>query len=339
MSRPLALLGLLFGVMACAQPRPEPNLRSMTVAGGEAVLAVPAAAQGPGPGVLVLTGREDLRARAAQWSEAGYVTLAVAASAGDRPAGLKQAAAAVQALASQPQVARHRIAAIGYGAGGSAVLDLARSDADVLGVAAVHADLSPGSGAGKIASRVLVLTGSEDQKSTLNQLTAFESEMRAARADWDVIRYGGVGGDFTDRKSKSFDADVESRSSAAIRQFLQELFPARVSTFATRPAAPPVAPPSRPAPPAGVPDKALKVLQHVDEHDRAPDGYEGGRHFGNFERRLPASDGSGRRVRYREWDVNPLRPGVNRGPERLVTGSDGSAYYTADHYDSFKKIR
>jgi len=37
--------------------------------------------------------------------------------------------------------------------------------------------------------------------------------------------------------------------------------------------------------------------------------------------------------------VNPRMPGKNRGPERLVTGSDGSAYYTADHYKSFIKIR
>ncbi|MFM8931982.1 MAG: ribonuclease domain-containing protein [Gemmataceae bacterium] len=44
-------------------------------------------------------------------------------------------------------------------------------------------------------------------------------------------------------------------------------------------------------------------------------------------------------MRYREWDVNPLRPGLNRGAERLITGSDGSAHYTLDHYDTFKKIR
>lgn len=68
-------------------------------------------------------------------------------------------------------------------------------------------------------------------------------------------------------------------------------------------------------------------------------GYVGGRHFGNFEKRLPQNDASGRRIHYREWDVNPLQPGVNRGPERLVTGSDGSAYYTRDHYLSFLTIR
>src|SRR5262245_30032017 len=81
-----------------------------------------------------------------------------------------------------------------------------------------------------------------------------------------------------------------------------------------------------------VPAHVLKVLQFVDEHDEAPDGYEGGRHFGNFEELLPQKDRSGRRIHYREWDVHPLRRSGGRGPERLVTGSDGSAYYTADHY-------
>ena len=91
--------------------------------------------------------------------------------------------------------------------------------------------------------------------------------------------------------------------------------------------------------PPGVPAKVGKVLAHIDKNDEAPEGYQGGRNFGNFERLLPRTDKRGRQVRYREWDVNPLRPGVNRGAERLVTGSDGSAYYTADHYDSFTRIR
>ena len=83
----------------------------------------------------------------------------------------------------------------------------------------------------------------------------------------------------------------------------------------------------------------MNVLEYVDKNGEAMSGYEGGRTFGNFEKRLPQTDDKGRRVKYREWDVNPLRPGVNRGAERLVTGSDGSAHYTDDHYSTFKKIR
>jgi ribonuclease T1 len=95
--------------------------------------------------------------------------------------------------------------------------------------------------------------------------------------------------------------------------------------------------------PAGVPSKVVKVLKHIDEHKSAPDGYEGGRTFLNLgrdgEQALPRKDKQGRPIRYHEWDVNPRVPGKNRGAERLVTGSDGSAYYTADHYRTFTKIR
>lgn len=91
--------------------------------------------------------------------------------------------------------------------------------------------------------------------------------------------------------------------------------------------------------PDGVSDKVASVLRHVDRHDTAPAGHEGGRTFENRERRLPARDDAGRPVQYREWDVNPHRPGVNRGAERLITGTDGSAWYTDDHYRTFKRIR
>lgn len=86
----------------------------------------------------------------------------------------------------------------------------------------------------------------------------------------------------------------------------------------------------------GVPQKALKVLDYVRAHEgRAPEGYEGGREFKNFEAKLPRVDARGRRLRYREYDVNPHRAHVGRGVERLVVGSDGKAYYTRDHYRSF----
>src|SRR5262249_55071944 len=148
---------------------------------------------------------------------------------------------------------------------------------------------------------------------------------------------GGVAGDFTkpqagrDLKSgRAYDPDADKRSMETIRSFLAETFPPAAK--AEKP------PPPKPAA-KGVPEKALKVLEYFDKHGAAMEGYEGGRSFGNFERRLPQTDDKGRRIKYREWDVNPLRAGKNRGPERLVTGSDGSAYYTDDHSSTFKKIR
>jgi ribonuclease T1 len=91
--------------------------------------------------------------------------------------------------------------------------------------------------------------------------------------------------------------------------------------------------------PAGVPAKVAKVLKYVLEHEKPPPGHVGGRTFENREKKLPKKTSQGKPIRYREWDVNPRERGKNRGPERLVTGSDGSAYYTPDHYRTFKKIR
>lgn len=87
-----------------------------------------------------------------------------------------------------------------------------------------------------------------------------------------------------------------------------------------------------------VPGYALEVLHFVRQHGEAPANHVGGREFENRERRLPKKDDQGRKLRYSEWDVHPKKSGQNRGPERLITGSDHSAWYTGDHYKTFQKI-
>jgi RHS repeat-associated protein len=61
-------------------------------------------------------------------------------------------------------------------------------------------------------------------------------------------------------------------------------------------------------------------------------GYEGGRTFYNSQDYLP------RRPEgyYREFDVNPLQGGVNRGTQRYVTGKGGEIYYSDTHYGDIK---
>ncbi len=56
--------------------------------------------------------------------------------------------------------------------------------------------------------------------------------------------------------------------------------------------------------------------------------------FGNREKRLPIKA----RGYYREYTV-PTPGARDRGARRIVAGRDGEYYYTADHYNSFKRIR
>lgn len=91
------------------------------------------------------------------------------------------------------------------------------------------------------------------------------------------------------------------------------------------------------------PARVLATLVEIDA-GRWPDsanapGTKGGITFRNSEGRLPAVGAGGGRVVYQEWDVNPKKNGQGRDAERIVTGNDGSAWYTLDHYDTFVRIR
>lgn len=84
---------------------------------------------------------------------------------------------------------------------------------------------------------------------------------------------------------------------------------------------------------ADLPPEARTTLQLI--HQGGPFPYrKDGSVFGNFERRLPAQP----RGFYREYTV-ATPGGHDRGARRIIAGRDGTSYYTADHYRSFRRIR
>jgi dienelactone hydrolase len=369
MIRCLRLLVVLFAVTGAA--RGDVVTKHIEYKDGaaalEGALVYDSASAGKRPGVVLAheqgSASAVARAKAGQLARLGYVVLCAdlygrgatpkdAADAAtklgltgkDRTLVRARLGAALAALDKVKQVDPKRVAAIGYGTGGTAVLELARAKAELEGVVCVHGDLTPTADDGKnVAASLLIIVGADDPTIPLAQVAAFEDEMRKGGVDWQLVRYGGVAGDFTNpaaggnlKSGRAYDPDADQRAEAAIRQFLAVIF----ETSPPKTAAPaPAKSPAALETPKGIPEKVLKVLEYVDKNGEAMPGYEGGRTFGNFERRLPQTDDKGRRIKYREWDVNPLKPGVNRGPERLITGSDGAAYYTDDHYATFKKIR
>jgi dienelactone hydrolase len=139
--------------------------------------------------------------------------------------------AALVAGRNIPQVDPTRVAAMGYCFGGMCVLELARSGADVLGVVSIHGILAAGEALNEdIKAKVLCLHGHDDPMVPPEQVLAFEAEMTAAGADWQVHVYGSTMHAFTNPAANSpdfgtvYSATAEERSYRSLENFLAELF-------------------------------------------------------------------------------------------------------------------
>ena len=85
------------------------------------------------------------------------------------------------------------------------VLELARSGADIAGVVCFHGGLdSPKPDEGKnIKCKVLVLHGADDPMTTPKDMAAFQEEMKKAKVDWQLVLYGGAVHSFTQKDAGS----------------------------------------------------------------------------------------------------------------------------------------
>ena len=92
-----------------------------------------------------------------------------------------------------------------------------------------------------------------------------------------------------------------------------------------------------------IPERARQTLKSIDAGRWPADAHSPGTHGGdrwmNRGGQLPRTDAKGATIQYKEWDVNPKMQGHTRDAERIVTGSDGSAWYTGDHYKTFTRMR
>ncbi len=223
----------------------------------EGELFLPAGSSDPRPGVIVFPegfGISDhSRMRAQRLAGLGYAALAcdlhgqaklyddlvvvmtlLEALRGDPDQTRARASGAFEAFALLPAVDASRIAAIGYCFGGTMALELARSGADLCGIAGFHSGLATSrpEDAANIRGRVLVCLGADDPRIDAGQRNAFEDEMRAGGVQWEMMVFGKVVHSFTnpdaDRLGRPdfarYDARADHRSWAALTELLGEVF-------------------------------------------------------------------------------------------------------------------
>lgn len=209
------------------------------------------------PGVVVVPewwGLDNYaKTRARQLAELGYVALAAdmygdgktttkPEEAGQWSGGLRngdrkelrvRVEAALDQLKKNPRVDASKTAAIGYCFGGTTVLELARSGADVRGVVSFHGGLSIASPAqpGQVKGKVLVCHGAEDPFESPAEVQAFENEMKNANVDWEMNIYSHAIHGFTNPeadkhgiKGMGYNKEADLRSWQAMQDFFREVF-------------------------------------------------------------------------------------------------------------------
>lgn len=149
----------------------------------------------------------------------------------------KRTDAALTALKAQAATApldANKLGAFGFCFGGSAVLELARTGADLAGVVSVHGGLEtylPTAG-NQVNASVLVLNGAADTSVTDAQIVAFGKEMDAAAVDWQFVNFSGARHCFTQEEDANtdpanncrYDARASKRAFEMLHDFFRERF-------------------------------------------------------------------------------------------------------------------
>jgi dienelactone hydrolase len=151
----------------------------------------------------------------------------------DRSLMRARAQAGLQILKNHKLTDKNHLAAMGYCFGGTTVLELARSGADISGVASFHGNLSTPhpEDAKNIKAKVLVFQGSEDPFVPQEVVLSFQDEMRKAGVDWQMVIFGGAVHSFTvpeagndPSKGMAYNEKADKRSWEMMKLFFKEIF-------------------------------------------------------------------------------------------------------------------
>ena len=120
---------------------------------------------------------------------------------------------------------RDNAVAMGYCFGGAAVLELARSGADMKGFATFHGGLKTPDGQNydNTKGRLLVMHGSADTAITMDQFAGLATELEAAGIPHEMVTYSGAPHAFTVFGSPRYRAEADNKSWKLFGEFLDEV--------------------------------------------------------------------------------------------------------------------
>lgn len=215
-----ALLLLLSNVAVSAAPRADKISWNYGGSDFDGYLVWDDASKAPRPGLLMIPNwygiNDHAVAKAKTIAGKDYVILLVDMyGRGLRPANPDEAGKAAGGVYADPAMLRgrinaaletlrgvgkkapvdqKRIGAIGFCFGGSVALELARSGADIAGVATFHGNLKTKLPADKatLKAHILTMNGADDGFVKPEDIANFQKEMHDANADWQFVNFGGA---------------------------------------------------------------------------------------------------------------------------------------------------
>jgi len=115
--------------------------------------------------------------------------------------------------------------AMGYCFGGAAVLEWARSGADLKGFATFHGGLKTPDGQdySKTRGKILILHGTADSAITMDQFAGLAIELEVAGIDHEMTTYGGAEHAFTVFGGSRYQEAADKKSWKRFTEFLAEI--------------------------------------------------------------------------------------------------------------------
>ncbi|MBC7531305.1 MAG: dienelactone hydrolase family protein [Oligoflexus sp.] len=250
----LTTAALLLGSSAMAAVNSKKIIYKKGPESFEGVLYTPDSVRGKAPGILMVANwmglTDETKAQAERFANLGYVVFTAdiygkgknpksmdeagklaGKYKGDRKLFREHLVLGLDELKKQTNVDTSKLAAVGYCFGGTGVIELARTGADLKGVMSFHGGLdSPTPADGKnIKAHVIAFHGADDPYNKPEDVAAFEKEMRDSKVDWQLVKFGNAVHSFTEKaagtdnsKGAAYNEKADQRSFTDAEQFLKE---------------------------------------------------------------------------------------------------------------------